>query len=631
MKKPYFLLLFLAIICIKANAQTSAFGDVDIADLQLTTCSFDKGANAMVLFSLGNIDYVDYSGLDMMVHKRLKIFNDKGRDLASIRLTYTNNEEITDIRAETINLVNNKIQIIVLDPKLIYSQKLDKQYRAYIFTLPGIKPGSVIDLKYTWHTKLDVNYPPWLFQDLVPTRFSQFEANFRNAYSFNITKKTTLPLVIDTIFRAAYGGPIKRVWALNNIPAFRIEPYMSSIEDNFQGIYFKPRTMGATWLNIGIGMYFEPEFGGQLTIPIAGEDSIVTQAKKIKSENEKIAYIFNTVKNSMVWNHVDRWFTEAGTKKAWENKSGNSTEINLILYRLLKLAGVHPSLLVLNTREYGEIEIDNPGVSRLNKTVVKVPIDDLNFYVLDASGKFNTYNVTPYSLLNLNMLTIDPDGKYPAIIRVNTEGYSQNRVMITGEIKSGGTVEGNAEIISTNYLRANTLDIHDKLGDKKYIDDLLREGNNAIEITGHAFKNMENDTLPLQETFKFKQELTGSDDQYIYFNPNMFGSFGQNPFISEQRFSDIDFIYAKILSINGSFIMPKGYKTEALPKPLTIVMPDNSITFKRSVAQADGAIIMRYIINFTGTRYLRTQYPELREFYIKMYEMLNEQIVLKKN
>jgi hypothetical protein len=629
-KKFPALALFLFALTLKLSAQTSVFGEVDTADLKMPLCSFDKGANAMILFSLGSIDYVGYDGLDMMVHKRIKIFNEKGLPQANVRLVYAKGEQITDVQAVTVNLVNNKAGVTALDRKLVYTQNIDKQHKAIIFTMPDVKAGSVIDIKYTWHTGHDVNYPSWLFQDLMPARFSQLVANMRNVSAFNIIKRTTQRFSIDTVFSSTSIG-FKHIWALTNIPGFRVEPYMSSIEDNFQGIYFKPRNFNANWVQVGIQMYFEPEFGGQLAIPIDGENDIVAKAKSLKTNNEKIAYIFNTVKSTMKWNHVNHWYTEDGIKKAWENKIGNATEINLILYRLLHLAGIRCSLLVLNTREYGEIEINNPGVSRLNKAVVKVPVDAFNFYVMDASGKFNTYNVTPSDLLNLNMLTIDPDGKVPQIIRVNTEGYSQNRVSVTGAIKAGGTVEGNVDITSSNYERTNTLVNHDKLGDKKYTDEVLTGGNNMLKVSNLEFKNMENDTLPLQVAFNFKQELTESDDKYIYFNPNLFSGLGPNPFVNELRLSDIDFIFSKVYSINSSYKLPAGFKIDAMPKAVTLIMPDNSITFKRSLGEVDGMLMVRYVINFNTTRYPRDQYPELREFYKKMYELLNEQVVLKKS
>ncbi len=66
-------------------------------------------------------------------------------------------------------------------------------------------------------------------------------------------------------------------------------------------------------------------------------------------------------------------------------------------------------------------------------------------------------------------------------------------------------------------------------------------------------------------------------------------------------------------------------------KSMTIVMPDQSISFKRFVAAQDRSIVVRYNIIYNKAQYFKEDYPDFHEFFKKMYEMLNEQIVLKKS
>jgi hypothetical protein len=77
--------------------------------------------------------------------------------------------------------------------------------------------------------------------------------------------------------------------------------------------------------------------------------------------------------------------------------------------------------------------------------------------------------------------------------------------------------------------------------------------------------------------------------------------------------------------------MPAGYKTDALPKSISMTMPDNSIIFRRMIAEQDGTIAVRYTITYKKSIYFKEDYADFHEFFKKMYEMLNEQIVLKKS
>lgn len=615
-------------LTINVKAQTALFGQIDTADLKMTACDFEKEANAMVLFNVATVKYNNRFDIVMERHKRVKIFNDKSLELANVKLTFLKGyEDIKDVEAETINLNGNKIERTVIDKKLMYSQKVDKDTRAIIFAFPNVKSGSVIEVKYTWKTSVPYNYPNWVFQDMIPTRYSAFNGAFIYNYHFNIIRKLTQHPVIDTTYKA---GDIYHKWVLTKIPGFRLEAYMNSIEDNLQSVYFRPNTSYFSWTGVALRMLADEDYGKQLDLPLDNEAQLINDANELSTKDEKIAFLFNTIKNTIKWNNIDQWYSNEGLKKVWQKKTGNSTEINLLLYHFLKRADVKPTLLALGTRDNGELETDNPSFGRINKSVVRVAIDSLNFYILDASGKYNTYSDTPYELLGLNMLPIEDGYMSSGLLKFKTGVASKEFVLINGDIKPDGKLEGDVQLSSSNYKRISKLVTYDKLGEKKYLDETIKENNNNLDISAYKMMNMEVDTLPLREDFKFKLELTGSDENYIFLSSNLFTGLSVNPFLSEKRLSDIDFIFPNIYSINARYKVPAGYKVDVLPKSLNVVMGDNSISFKRVIGEMEGAVVMHYIIDFKKTKYTRDEYPELRAFYKKMYEMLNEQIVLKK-
>jgi hypothetical protein len=141
--------------------------------------------------------------------------------------------------------------------------------------------------------------------------------------------------------------------------------------------------------------------------------------------------------------------------------------------------------------------------------------------------------------------------------------------------------------------------------------------------------NMEVDSLPLTQNIEFNLDLAGTDENYIYVNTNLFIS-KDNPFLSETRLSDVYFGYMRSESINSVLKLPAGYKIDALPKSVSMVMPDKSISFKRVIAEQDGSVLVHYVIDVRKPAFNVGEYPGLHDFYKKMYEMMNEQIVLKK-
>jgi hypothetical protein len=655
-------LMALCAITISVNAQQAAapvpvyeaYGKIDKEDLEMKACDFEKDASAEILIDKGDVYYDNSLNQVGEYHKRVKIFNDNGKSEANIRIEYysANQEEyISGLQGETINMVDGKAVITKLDKKLIYTQGVDKYKSAMIFTMPDVKPGSIIEYKYTLTSTDPFYLPTWVFQAQIPTRYSEYDTSVPEWFYFQpqtnmrapFTKRTTSAgngnygTGQDAVTYTTQGE--QRI--MINVPSMPTEFAMRSLTDNLAYVAFQLKTfsppnsfvqsLSNTWAKVGENLLKDDDFGKQLNRKLAGEDAIIAKAKAFKTDDEKIAYLFNQVRDNMKWDGTDRWYTIDGTSKAWDTKTGNSTEINLILYHLLNKSGVKAAMpMIVSTRVNGRVNPSYTTSRQFNRGVVYIPVDSTKMYVLDATGKYNMYNETPYTLLNSSGLYLNPDTKDANLVFVVKQVPVRQAVFINAEIKPEGKMAGTVQISSFSYNRINCIDSYKTDGEKKYIDNLRGDDNN-LKITSLKFDNMDVDTLPLVQNAEFNLVLTGSDDNYIYFNPNLFTSMGKNPFLSETRNTDIDFGYQDNSTINGMYKIPAGYKIDALPKNVSMSMPDQSIVFRRIIGEQDGNIAVRYTISYKKSIYFKEEYPDLHEFYKKMYEMLNEQIVLKKS
>jgi hypothetical protein len=650
MKKTFtlFFLTCLIIINNSGKAQTQPFGKVDMADLQLKQCDFEKDANAMVLFDKADLYYDSQFNIVIERHKRIKIFNDKGKDEANVRIVFYGGnraESIGDIQVETINENNGKPEITKIERKLIYTENVDKYRTAIVFSFPNVKAGSIIEYKYRWQNT-GYSIPSWYFQSRIPVRYSELSTEIPDVYVYKTPGRILQPYVknVSTTDSRSLGSTTynlnKQVRALANIPSLSDEPYMRSRQDNLQNLSFQfvsYRPIGGfvqnfndTWSKVGGILADDEDFGSQLKKKLKGEDVIIAKAKTLKTDDEKIAYLFNEVKNRMKWNDVDRWYTIDGAPKAWETQTGNSTEINIALYHLLKQANVNVYPMEVSTRENGRVDPGNPNVNQFDRAVVYVPVDSTKRYVLDASDKYNVYNEIPHDLLNSMGLFLNMQTKKCDLVFLNKLQSARQIVVVNANITPDGKLDGTAEVNSFSYHKLSKVEKYKRDGEEKYKKYLIADDNN-MNITSLKFEGMDVDSLPLTQTIGFKLVLAGSDENYIYVNPNLFSSLKSNPFLSENRATDIDFGNLNSYIINGNYKIPAGFKSDALPKNINLVMPDKSITFRRIVLEEDGMIKVNYMINYRKTIYYNQDYAEFREFYKKMQEMLNEQIVLKKS
>jgi hypothetical protein len=611
-----------------AQQYTMPYGQVDKADLEMKACGFEKDANAEILFDKANV-YQGYAG-DVVWerHIRIKIFNDFGKKYGNVRVSdYTLNNKplITDIEAETLNLENNKIVISKMDKAQIYTEKTDRFHATVTFSLPNVQSGSVIEYKYKWNV---TGYPNWYFQSDIPTRYSEVKADLPPALGgiIRLIPHVQQPFITDI----GKEGDYKQYKAMTDIHSLPDEAYMTARRDNAQRIDFVSQANSlATWEKIGEIILRVPSIEDQLDNPLSGEGEILKTAKKIKNDNERLAYIFDTVKNAMKWNDLLAFYAYDGAAKAWSKKVGNSAEINMALCRLLKKAGIKACLMLISTRKNGLINPYIPSVALFNSTIVCASVNSKQ-YVLDASNKYNLYNITPEDYLNTYGLPINEDDKwYKPVFFANEEPVMQS-VFLNAEIKKDGKLDGTAEITSFGYNKTNTLRKYKTEGEAKYIA-YLKNNDNGLKISSIKMEDISVDTLPLAQKIKFEYESKTTDDNYIFLTPNLFTFMGQNPFAPENRYSMIDFGYLNDFSVNGIYKLPAGYKTETLPKSIVMNMPDQSAVFRRVVAEDAGTVSIRYVLMRKKTIYLVNDYPDLRAFYQKMYELLNEQLVLKKS
>ncbi|QJD96462.1 DUF3857 domain-containing protein [Mucilaginibacter robiniae] len=632
---------------------TQPYGKIDKADLALTECSFEKGANAMVLFDKGDIYYDNDFNIIVEHHKRIKIFNEAGKKQADIRLEYYGGnrfEYITDLQGEIFNLNNGNIENTKLDKKQLYTQVVDKNKMAIVFSFANVKPGSVIEYKYRQTINSFYAIPIWYFQEEIPVRYSELKTSIPEMLVFTKQQRVYSPLtkyITSTESRSIGGGsnPYQfienvEIRATANVHSLTEEPYMRSAADNRQSLHFQlthvmpqggfTQSYSDSWDKVGGILADDEDFGLQLRHKLQNEEAIVSKAKALKTNEEKIAYVFNEVKNDVKWNGSDDWYTNEGTAKAWEKKTGNSAEVNLILYHLLKQSGVKAYPMVVSTRSHGAVNPAFTFLYQFNRAVVYIPVDSIKHYVLDATNKYNSYREVPDNLLNSAGLYIDKENKKYNMVFLQRSEPAKQAIYVNAEISPEGKMTGIAQISNSSYNRYHNIERYKTDGEKKYIDN-LRNNDNNFSITSLKMLNMEVDSLPLNQDVNFSLDISGSDKDYMYFKPDLFSGLRTNPFISETRACDIDFGYCNDYAIAATYKVPAGYKVDALPKSISIVMPNQSIVFRRVMAEEDGVISVRYIVNYKKSQFFKEDYPDFRAFNKKMHELLDEQIVLKKS
>lgn len=142
-------------------------------------------------------------------------------------------------------------------------------------------------------------------------------------------------------------------------------------------------------------------------------------------------------------------------------------------------------------------------------------------------------------------------------------------------------------------------------------------------------KNLEEESLPITQQFDFKTNVQSNGD-YAFINYNMFTGLQNNPFILNDRFSNVNFGFKKSVDLTYVINIPDNYKVDALPKNIKLVNSDNSVTMVRQFFQSNNQIMAKVKVSIDKTMFPVNQYSGVKDFFKQMVNMMNEQIVLRK-
>ena len=627
------------------NKDFPNFGKVTVAELEMKDCEFDKNAEAVVLFDVAESNcilnqYSAYNPLSFSIERRvkIKILKSGGTKNADIHIPYRpyRDERIKNLSAQTYNLdASGNIIISKVEKDQFYDKKINKRKSEIVFTFPGVKAGSIIEYKYVDDGALTFN---WFFQKDIPVMVSRFMIDFPNELIISAIPYSSLP--VDEVKDQKSNRTVYK-YTMSNIPALPDEPFMSCREDYLQRIEAKlvavdfsgqpRRSLVSSWPKVIKSLMEDEDFGMQLKKNIPRTTDLDDMIRNVSDPFTKMTIIHNYVRKNMEWNNYDNIWALDGVKTAWKDKKGTSGEINLILVNLLKDAGLNAHPVLVSTRENGSVKTFDADISQFDKVMAYVTVGK-KVYVLDATEKYTPSKLIPLDVMATEGLVIEKPDTFEWGWRQlwDPQQTYSTTVLLNGNVDDKGGMQGDATVSLDGYEKVIRMPELSK-DKEKYIQNYFVSKNDGVKIEGFKNENEQTDSLPLIHHFNFNQLLNASGD-YIYFSTNLFTGLEKNPFIADTRFTDVAFGANQEYSVIANFYIPENYVFDAVPKSIKMIMPDTSISFLRMIGADNqtGLVSIRITIEFKSPFYGINNYPEFQEFYKKLYELLNEQIVIKK-
>jgi hypothetical protein len=656
------ILIFLVVL--SSKAQDFRLGKVSIEELKEKVHPKDSSAVAAILYKKGRT-YFDYDFKKGFVanHEiqiRIKIYKKEGLNWANFEVPYyigyqnLSNETVSFSDGITYNIENGSIVKTKLNSEGTFKENVNENWKKATVTMPAVKVGSVIELKYTIKSENLTKFPVFQIQYAVPVNHVEFCSEIPEYFIYkqlltgyvdvkSDSKLEQTSKTYDNEYRQTNSiiyQQIKSTFVTDNVPPLVKESYVDNINNYKSSLQYELETTrypnqpvkdySQTWDGVAKTIYEDKAFGKELLERLYLLDDlkkIINNLGETVSDFDKMNAVFKFVQSKMNWNGEYGYYTEKGVKQAYLDQTGNIAEINFNLINMLNLAGVSAYPVLVSTREHGIPVFPNRTV--FNYVVAAVAIDGERI-LLDAVNKYTAPNILPLNVLNWNGRLVRQDGTSEEINLVPNKSSKENYNLAVAVAKDG-KLSGKYLVHKTDYEALIFREREANMKNENYLEKKENEFN-GIKISDYNIENKNTDlSKAVVEKFTFASnnhcEIIGGK---LFINPLLFFTMDKNPFVQEKRKMPIYFGYPRQEKYNFNFEIPEGYEVESIPKAIKIATDDKKLVYSiNSLIQGNNIqIVVVKEINIAMAP--ADLYDGLKDFYQKMIEKQHEKIVLKK-
>lgn len=652
------LLLFLKVF---PQQEKITFGKISAQEIEMKAYEKDPKAKAVILYDIGRSLFFDTKkGYDIRFtkHKRIKVFDKTESSIAEVSIPFYVDENgkreiIKSIEAVTYNFKNGVAIKNKVNPSSIFEEKVSSRWLNKKFVFPDVQNGSILEYKYVLETPFHFNLPDWTFQDKIPTRYSEYEVRLIPFYEYVyraqgvskfdyqksvVSKKNRVWGVLVKSYGANVGSGIEfqdyiHTYVLKDIPAFKDESYITSVNDYITKIDFQlakfnspngtTRNIISTWKELNKNLLKNDQFGKYQKKCVRFAKIVLDQELNVSnlSPIKKSQEIINYVKDNFEWDGLSSKYAYQTAKEFFENKKGNSAEINLFLIALLNEAGIESHPIILSTRSNGKISTDYPFDNLTNYVIALV---NLNFpFYSDGTEDFLPYNHIPLRCLNDIGLIVNKDDEAHWVKLTSTSlSFERNSLNLTidpvsKEINTIISIRSNGyeSLSKRNKFNSDSLKIIDYYTDK--IGQISR--HKSLIRKSATFSHI----MFFESTFE-----TEHINETIILKPFLNLTFWKNNLTQKKRRYPVDLIYASDKEFETILKVPLDYTVSNLPTPTKIENDIGAINLIYSIKK--NTLIIKGNYKFNKAVYPADQFSDIKLFFDEIIKRFNEPIVLEK-
>ncbi|MGB6092902.1 MAG: DUF3857 domain-containing protein, partial [Moheibacter sp.] len=517
--------IYVSVFC-QLNPKTK-WGNVNQSEFDYTEVPYEKDASAVILYEKGEFTIARLDN-ENKIYRRIKILTEEGKKYATQEIFYYDFypfDEIRNIKAQSINLVDGKIVKTAVKNSEIFTSETSDLGRSIRFAIPNVKVGTIIEVEFSSFGINNYAIEPWEFQHEIPTLYSTFEMNVQAPVDYT-------PICLgEKIVKYAKENQRKReylnVWTVEDLPSIEKIELVYNKRDAAEKIIFQRKG----YRNINFDYVKEVTSWFDLRNSIIESNSKMisqTVVNKISlnispglDEQDQLEKVLKYFRDNFKWNNGYRVQPFRSFADIEKEKKGNSADLNLLLNQLLKKKNIQSELVLVSQRDNGRVKVISPFANQFNTIVNLVKMKDGRTIFIDAAYlPIKDYDFMP--LINFNQYGLILDTGADRFILMNppnSEYHSvQNYSLKDGKFiyvrndKKSGYFKKDLSELSKKWRKYNEQTQGLDLFFKDVKTDFKESDENSFEMErmisespklgGNSFYQIENPLKPVISQFK---------------------------------------------------------------------------------------------------------------------------------
>lgn len=635
----------------QAKARFMKWGKVEPEYLSMTAYTPDTSAAAVILGRQGRI-YMETSAGEFQIryeyHERTKLLKESAfEDIGKVEVYASTTNSIERIETLKAMVIQPDGTVYNLKKEDFFEEKTTKGRKRKKIIFPNLKVGTIVE--YYYEKVADFSYYaaslyPWFFQSEYPVLKSDLELTIPETFDYIYLFKgeTKLKSFDNVLVSTNYGIQANLLhYYVDSVSAFKPEGYVTTYIDYVTSIRFQLRQINyrdgriepflSTWYKLAENWYNREDIGKQVSVH--GKHNKIWAAVEpllvnAKTDEEKVKIIYNYLSKNVVWDEdFDNSTNYNSIDEAFEKKTANSGELNLMLLACLDELGIKALPCLVSTREHGQPITTYPIWWQFDHVLAYVELEGKPTFI-DVGNQYRPYNLPRAASLNKEGWLLEKNNPrwvtLPALM-------SSSTVLANFTLDTEGGVSGAVSTSYGGHAGAAARNLHFTDTDNKKLKEKMVKKLGDFELEKVEAQNADDVMQPFKQTITVKiPNVATVSDGIMYLKPTFNGEFDENPFKLADRTYPIDFESP----IKDQYILnltfPEGYMIEEMPKSLSLSLPDNAGKLQYMSSLKGNTLQLVLKLNINTLHFDAEMYPALREFFSQVALKQTEQIVLKK-